>query len=484
MFYAHLSGVTGRILSWLLFASVAFVTAISLAYSALATAASDDYCRAGRPGGWAEAVATVIDNYQTWSGRWAVHGFYSLTFPYIPITSFAYNVLVALSLVVWFAIFYIALHILFRGAMKAGEKALLAILLCAAYWAGMPGPSETWYWLTGSIEYQLPFLLMMLSLLAATSAWATAGGVFVRIAAFVLAAVPAFVLTGLNELVGLFLLGILVIGVTLALLRKRPAMVALLAATALVTIIGLGVNLLAPGTGVRTGLDFENARDFVYALRLTLFEPGQSPLQWLSDSRLIWLSLLLLTSPWFVSKPPSWTQWTLPRWLPPIWVVLPLIVLAAVLLGHFSVTFAQGQGAPLRVLNLDYAVLMIGWLVCIVLLSALAAPSLREPTPLLRGLNIVAAIMLPLSLVFSPNVMTGLADLKMTAADWRPAIEARNAYLHERAAAGDQEIVIAPIPLQPRLFFWAELSENPRDWRNACVARDYGVRDIRVGAPE
>ncbi|RZI93767.1 MAG: hypothetical protein EOP39_31105, partial [Rubrivivax sp.] len=311
MFFDHLPARTQRALNALLIASLVIVAAISFFLTFYAVQTWDDFCRAALPKDLGNVIANVQENYLIWSGRWAVHGLYALTFPYIGLDTINHNLLLALSAVIWFTVFYIFLHIFFRKSLSAPKKAFLSVVLTTIYWAGMPDPGDTWYWLTGSTEYQLPFLLMSVSLLVLTSAWVTGDKLLPRIGAGVLGGVIAFVVTGLHEIVGLLLLGGMSVAFLLSLARKRWDVAIVYGLVILVVAAGLLVVLLAPGTSARTATDFATPNSVGAGIK-ALISPRTSPLAWLGDARLWCMTALLVTTPAFLRLRPAWVDWKLP----------------------------------------------------------------------------------------------------------------------------------------------------------------------------
>ena len=292
-----------------------------------------------------------------------MHSLYVLTFPKIAITSISYSLLLLFSGPIWFLIFYITAHILFGNAMRRGEKAFLALILTVIFWASMPGPGETWYWLTGSIEYQIPFLLMSCCLLILTGGLNTSS--YIKIISCIGAAILAVLVTGFNELIGLLLLGLLSVGIILSLFWRRLDAALGFASVLGFTAIGLAVNVLAPGTAVHAAAS-TNPYNFSTAIRLVFLEPGQSPLPWLGQPSMLSFTILSSTSPGFLSRLPTWVR--TPRtsavqlWL----VFVPLIGLAAVHLTLLAADYAQGVDAPTRILLFRHRVCRIPHrLVCV-----------------------------------------------------------------------------------------------------------------------
>lgn len=466
---------------WLLASALTFVGVLSVVLAFLSVATYDDFCR----GAWSKDIGSLFDRvwheYSTLSGRWAAHALYALTFPYLGITSLNYNLLLVLSGPIWFAIFYSFLHIFLRGTLSWKNKAIFSAILTAIYWVGMPGSRETWYWMAGSIEYQIPFLFVALTLLLLTSAWVTRGSLWIRLSATTSAALLAFLVTGFSELCGVVLLGCLAIAIFLAVARNRIDLAAIFGLVTVIAIVGLIINLRAPGISVRAAQDFVAPNNFPFAIR-SLIDPDISPLAWLGDIRLICLALFLLTSVRFSKISPDWAEWKLPLPGPfsSMAITAPAIGLVAVLGTMFAVSYAMGPVPPLRVLNLIYAALVIAWVGSLVSLAPLVNGDALCSNKLVRNMHAFAAILLPITLMIAPATLRSVKQLPSIAMDWRPLIDARDREIRERVAAGERDLTLAPIELRPSVYFWEELRLNPRYWRNQCMADYYGADKISV----
>jgi hypothetical protein len=298
------------------------------------------------------------------------------------------------------------------------------------------------------------------------------------------AAVLAVVVAGLNELVGLMLLGLLTIGMILSLLLRRVDAALGFAAGLVSDLVGLAVNVLAPWTVAHAAV-FSNGYDFLTAIRLVFLEPGQAPLQWLGQASMLWLTILLVTSPWFLARLPAWVKTPFPLPSPlPLWLVLvPLIGLAAVHLTLFAADYAQGSSAPARVLNIAYAFFVIGWLASLIPLGLLAKEAALPNQPVGKALFLIAAVMLPLSIVTGRNLMAGPSCLKKTAREFAPAVAARDVQMRAKTADASEPIEVRPINTSSILLLWNDITEDPEDWRNQCFARFYGVRAVRLSKP-
>ncbi|MEP7209999.1 MAG: DUF6056 family protein [Alphaproteobacteria bacterium] len=481
MFFDHYSAGTARLFKVMLVGAVAFVAVLSVAFTMLAVPVFDDFCRTNTHG--YDLPGYLGQERQEWEGRWAAHIVYFLTFPRLGITSGTLNAVLLLSPVIWFATFLAYLHIFFRKAMSLAAKAALAAVLAAVYFVGLPAPGEMWFWLSDLVVYEIPLFLMAVCLLVMSSQWVTGSKLVPRLGATALAMACGVVATGFNELVGLFLAGALAIGLGLALVRRRWDVVAVLGVLIVAVAAGILFNLAAPGNAIRQASDFPNAKSLSFGL-FALASTYLSPLAWLPDARLLCLGALLLTSPWFLRLKPEWITWKLPLPGPlsSIAVLAPIAALGAVLAGMFAVSYAQGSPPPGRVKDELYAFLVIGFLGSLIPLIALARSDADNPGPIVRGINFAACILLPLTLLIAPVTLRAAAELKPVATSWRPLMAERDHLLREAGARGAAEVVLPPIAYTPSTYYWRDLSPDASDWVNVCVAKYYGVGEVRTPA--
>jgi hypothetical protein len=444
---------------------------LAVAYALLAPPGPDDYCRAAWRGTWS---GLVQQNYFHWSGRWLAVTIHGLVLPHLDLQSWRYTAFLCLWLAIAALLWFTMLSLLLGKDTALRTRLAMTLGLTAIYWAGMPSPGEQLYWFHGGVEQLLPLLSAMLCVRALAPFKAEAAPSLPIIALrSVVAMALAFATGALHELVALILFGILLVLAVLAANLRRwahaiPYFVALLGALA-----GMVSNLTAPGWITRRAVDMGGGGNFIYALRLTFLDPDNSPSRWLFDTRLIALTLVLLTSAWFASVAPRWVS------AAPFGVREPAkkaaaiaaITIAAIFLATLATTYSQGYRAPGRVQDMIYAVFFAGWLLTLVALAPLAKP--------MPSLNALAMALLALSLLTAPNTLQGAFDLKRTISESRPAQRERDRNVRAAVAAGSADIVVPYMADASRLYFWDPLSPDPTDWRNDCYARYYGARALR-----
>lgn len=474
MFYTDFSSRSARYARFFLIGAVAILFATSVALSFLAVASNDDFCRGALSIPWWEKV---IKNYYEWSGRWAVHALYGLIFPRIGITSINYNLLVSTSLPIWFSIFYLQLTAGLASVSTARQRVVISLVLTAVYWAGMPKVGETWYWLTGMFEYNLPFLLFSILLYVVAVPLPSTKTARTETLLAGAASLLAIVIGGLNELISLILIPIMMAG-TAGLVAKRNGRLAKLwGAISIAAIFGFAINVLAPGTAGHAA-DFANPYSLKAAIQAAVFRQASFPLDWLVDSRLLCLSLLLLSSPWFVRLNPTWA-------CTPFFGCSPVLIAPTfgllVIFGVWGLgAFAQGNVPSGRMLNILYAFFVMIWFFTMIASAQYVRAAFEQSASLLWRANIVAGLLFPLSLLVSPTMTMAAFELRHVSMPWHRAVEQRDRYIRTSVSAGKWEIELAQIPYQPQMYFWQELETDPGNWRNACFAKYYGADQVSV----
>jgi hypothetical protein len=220
-------------------------------------------------------VAATVYEYYTWTGRWAASGLsYFLTSSFDLVNGYGFLLLISPTLL---AISVYA--VLQTAAIGESIRQRLALTACfvALYWAGMPHPGETFYWLTGSSDN-----LAGLAPRRKVTSWVTGGGL----------CVIAVIAAGFHELFALVLC-ILLAGSTLVLWRVNDGRRWLCMCCLFAACAGFFVVYSAPGNRVRRA-EFTLASDPSTTLRLTVKQGLYNVIPWALDVRLLSATALVL----------------------------------------------------------------------------------------------------------------------------------------------------------------------------------------------
>ncbi len=413
--------------------------------------------------------------YAIWSGRWLGHGLIAaLLASGDPTRSYPWLIggLLACQLA--------GLHALVRMVLGA-EPSRLAVLgfalgLFALLFAARPSPAETVYWFSGAVAYQLSVTLciFLVALLARplTPRARIAGWLGRGVAAWLL----AFCIPGLHELVGLAAL--LVLGVGGAVAWRVGSQTLPLWVGALVCAAGgLLVVLLAPGNELR-GRHFLGARDVANALGWFARDVATHARAWILDPKLLAATCLLAVHPGLARLRPAWLGWRGIPWrgiIPAAW----LAILAAAL---FAPRWATGDWVPERVVDTNYAIFAIGWLLSVFVWTRRAADA--RPLPATIGLvaRWASLATLAAALLLTGNAPTAMADLTQRVPAWHRALVARHALAWRAGRNGASTLVVPRLPPPPQLLAVLELMPDADHWANQGFARFFGLRSVRVEA--
>jgi hypothetical protein len=469
----------------LLAAAVAATLAIAAALLFHARPLGDDLCNAANARELG-LLGCVRNDYLHWGGRWASQVL-ACGFPAAFDVARGYPV----GLLAVAAVLVVALR-LWVGTVLALERDRrlawsLSLVLVALYWAGMPHPGETVYWLEGAFIYSLnvSLCLVLIACLIRLPKRRTRSRDLATLALVLLATVVA----AFHEMFALVLLAVLLTGAAVA-LRFRDARWPVWAGVAAATVLGLATVALAPGN-VNREAHFPEGRSVGRAvlaaarmwLRVLDAPVGRgealgsaTALGWVVDARLLAATVLFVGSRSIRSLHPDWL-----RREPGLWrLVVPLLSLA-VITGSFLVGgWGLGRTLPLRAFDGLYLVFLLGWFLTVFVYTRGTQPVGRA-APVTPFLQAVSALVLAVGLLASTNTKLALRDL----ADGRARRFAREMALRDVEAArvrerGGAELVVRPIEPWPSSYFRNDIPELLPELRQ-CVSRYFGVQSLRVG---
>jgi hypothetical protein len=454
--------------AWLI--AVGGVLAIAFALVWFAEPLADDFAR-GYKGQVQGVLASTVLEYEIWTGRWAaVFLNYFLTSSFDLVTAYPYLLLInpgMLTLAVY--------CVLDAGRVGDGvwQRAGLTASVLALYWAGMPHPGETLYWLTGGSD-NLTGLVLALFLIAGLlrtlsdstpRQWVFAGAL----------SVLAVVTVAFHELFGL-LLCILLAGATLVLWRRDDDRWRITALCLIAAFTSFLVVYAAPGNAVRRA-GFPDAGDVLVTLRLTLKQGLRSGIEWVLDIRLLSATALFLmlgrdVLPG-VSRPRALNRRDVGI-LASVWIV-------TLLAGFGAASWAIGMEMPERTRNGLYLLFLLGWFwLCVVLLRALGG---RQP-PLFVATRFMRRIALGLfaaALLLTGNTWVGVEDLRGAAPNYHRALQARWSALGDAERLGAYEMRVPPLAIRPRSYIaYFEVREDPEYWENWSVAHYFGLSRVML----
>jgi hypothetical protein len=448
--------------------AVLCVLAVAIALFWFAQPLADDFSRAykGRVQG---TLAATRFEYFNWTGRWASSGLnYFLTSSFDLVRAYPFLLLISPTLLAICT--YTLLHAADIGRSSRQRLALTASLV-AIYWAGMPHPGESFYWLTGNTDNLAGLSLSLLVIAGILRFRPRSAPVTAAITAGLCAL--ALVAAGFHELFAL-LLCLLLAGGTLAAWLETDRRRWVCTACLVAAIVGFLIVYLAPGNAVRRA-DFPLAANVAATAELTVEQAVLNAVPWLLDIRLLSASALaLMLLPSAMALPPG-AQPPTRRGT----IILAVTWLAAGLAAFVAASWVIGMEMPARTRNGIYLVFLLGWFWLLVALFRLSLDTDRPlllATPLMRR---IAVGLFVISMLLTGNTWKGVRDLPRSAPAYRDALRARDRTLRAAAARGEQDVTVAPLYVRPQSYItYFEVTDDPEHWENWSVAHYYGLRTV------
>ena len=482
--------------AWLARAGVLTTLATAFVLALYACPVADDFFRAGsiHTDSWYHEVAV---NYFQWSGRWSGIGLALVVLPRVDMIKWYPTLLGGIVFFQTLGLWAYWRMILGENVSRRHLLALIAVSL-AVFWANLPSPGETHYWVTGGIENQLNIWLALLLIGGLVRArWDQLSPVrFLSLTA--LFCVLAIFVTGIHELIGLMLCIVLATGTCVALKsgqnRRGTFGWGLVTLSA---VIGLAVMMAAPGNRARSAMVAsiipQKDQNLLHALKLAGAQAARVLPIWVFDARLMAAVLLLVLSP-----SPIWAGAGRIRW----GEVSPKLVVASIWLlivtGMFvGPSVIMHVPMPGRTLNAAYTLFILGFFTTVIVWlrsraeSESETVSLRE-SPRARFARSGALATLGLSLVLSTNTRDGIIGLaKGIPQNWHRMIEWRDQLIRREVQNGATDLVLQTRNLAaedrakwPNLYFFEDITEDPTWYVNQHVARYYRLKTIRRVSPD
>jgi hypothetical protein len=425
------------------FAKIALCTAVAVSLITIAVAAlfavpnGDDFCRASlRPivaSSWnvsASVVAYAVDSWHLWTGRWASMWLEAATLHNLDLVR-AYPLAL---FAVWLAILA-ALWSIVRQALPRCNALGLTALLLALYWTNVPEPGDGLFWFTGAVENVLPVALAgaVVALLLSDKWWA---------------AVPlSIIVPGLHELFGALLLVVLCLG-TVMVARRLPWL--LCASLALASEV---IVLAAPGNAVRAG----GMKSSVGATGFALWQLLRYLPDWSLSGSMVATVMAILAcrpeAPWAE----RFAGWRL--------AIIPTLTVGFAVAAIAVSTYVIRMPLAARTVAGIWLAFLVGCL-----LTAIAAAQMLK----LKNAKFAALSSIALAgcLLLQGNTRAGVLDLKDRVRPWHGAMVAR----YSAFASG--VTLVHRAPTAPSIFIALDITEDPRAFRNVCVARYFGLPKV------
>lgn len=453
-----------------------FVAFVLLSFAAFPGA--DDYCYAVKTkqlGFWGSQAYW----YQYWSGRFTATVLMAALAWSGDIARAYAPALISAHLVAFTAIVAFISSLMRQCSLRA----VLSVALCAyvIFLGGLAEISHYAYWFMGVADYAAGniALLILLTVGLRYEPWNERSG-WRAVVLLMLGALASVFAAGTNEIT---LVTVVVLHATalVVALKRRTGSAWFWASLLLLTLIAAFASVLAPGNFARlASIETEKAlrpNGFVAALLLVpwyllrIVNWMVHPLIWISAAIVLLASRsqaerLLYRDGVFVRT----------------WLFVPLGWLA-LLFGLTAIGFVVNRyPLPERAETTVWFAFLVGWYPSFVILSYLAAGKAN----IARLVRFRKALLLALviAMLGAPHVFEAFKDLAYRAIRYRHEMDSRLELIRKAALNGVLDLKVPSLSRVPRTVHVTEVTTDPSNFRNSCLAEYYGLRTIALGVPE
>ena len=432
---------------------------------------TDDYCTFGRlalhSGG--NPLLETWYLYNSWTGRYSSSLVVALVGWLTSVSPAPLHVVYSACLAMLVATFALACMAVSRLVGDSRNLNLaLAALIFASSLVLMPSKLEEYLWLTGAAVYfaGISVLLFTAKALADRQASVAPGP---RYDWPLLCLIIACV--GFNEFLAIALGGYLILVTAVRAARResvRPNLQYFVAFT-----IAFLVTVLAPGNFARDAGIASTRHDVVQATRLAM-ESLSVFKSSLIDSNAILLTALMLASAcagWLAASTSAERAY---RFLP-----LPVTLILSFPMHLWTFSFLTGEATPGRVINQAFVLALVG---VMMLLAWLTQRALHGRRPLTQATALGVVMLAGLALISSAPFKQLTKSTREFAPAWRYQQLQRQALLVSASRNGVPAVVnpIVHGDSQPPIFQGGDVTEDPGNWINRCVADYYAVQSVRL----
>jgi hypothetical protein len=433
---------------------------------------ADDYSYShfgNRFGFW----AAQVEHYFTWSGRYTATAL--LTVNPIDYTNLSfYRILPVLHLIS----FVFAVYIFLRSALpkaKLNDQLLMSFLIIFLYIYYTPNLSEAFYWMPGSVTYQLASTLSLLlfslifPLLRGTSKEK-------EIIYLIAGSILTFTTIGLNETSMLILCVTFSALFTMQIFRTRSLDHRLLLFL-VITIAASSIVIAAPGNLVRMAEKpekFQLLPSILGSFKTTLLYIGS------------WIPMTFLTfalfSPLLYRLAQNMREQFKLQWLSK----LNLAIIAFLFLGFLALCFfpsywSQGGKPPARTVNVIYLLFILGAMALVVLFFAYLQIANRPLPKIPLAGNVFLVLAATAIIGFKPNNVRNVYKDLFSGTAYRYHKEMNKRYsLLENC---NTECNLPPIENRPSTLFAYDLAKKPSEelnYYNRDLGYYFGLTEVKV----
>lgn len=161
------------------------------------------------------------------------------------------------------------------------------------------------------------------------------------------------------------------------------------------------------------------------------------------------------------------------------WFLLPLAWFGGLLALNLLGFVINRYPLPERAESVVYLLFLLGWFPAALITGHYLLRNMPAPSGSLT--LAIPAVVLAVSLAGAPNIFEVYKDTYRGYRYWKE-MQARFDLLEQARKSSNPDAIVPSVSRPPRTLFATELSTDPANFRNACMASYFGLRSVRLGS--
>jgi hypothetical protein len=424
-----------------------------------------------------------VYNFYEWSGRYFSNFLVSLN-PLVFHSLFGYQLAALIFLFSFLGAVFYLIRVLTSNIFNNIEQWLGSLIFTVLFLAYTPSPAELFYWFTGAAVYTSASILFLIFIACLFQYYQRSNRQEQTLSLKIIMIVSIVLMMWANEIIIIGLGGLLFLIVCISIYYKHPTRYFLIILLFIAVLSAL-TSVLAPGNVARAATMFPNKFNIDFTVSET-FKKFAQTLIWLKNAPLWIISLFFI--PICAKLIKANALFRNHFYIHPI--VSFVFWLGILCFAYFPIHLATGlEGIAMRVRATNYLFFILGWFANLFIIVAylysrpLFSSFIEKISTTYESFQKrLIFIAIPLLLFFSYKFFS--TNSKVGKA-WDDLLSSRAKTYDEKMKQRydllkNKNTGVPYIEEQPSTLYFADLEENPRDWKNRNCAIYFGVDSIKV----
>lgn len=399
--------------------------------------------------------------YNDWIGRYFSSAVLSIK-PLVSNSFLIYKIIPVILLTSLFTSIYYLSSLLFVN-LKKKDFFILTFFILTLYLIQMPSISQGFYWLAGSITYQLSNILAILLFYFLIKLIETNERKYL-----ILSIIFAFFVIGSNEasmLLISFLIGVIFIFKSIQQKKINFSILILL----IFVIIFSAIVIKSPGNAIRAS-NYINKNQIFYAIYKSILA--------VKSYLGIWLPFIIVFTFIFFDYFNKKIEIKTSKIFKVNPIIVFLIVFSIPFIGFFTGYWSIGRTPPFRTINVIYFYFLIGLIYLAFVLFFKLKQSNDNFITFSKWVKYSLFIIIFIQLGQENNIRTAYSDLFSGKAS-NYDLELRNRYKIIQNSSNDI-LHVPELTSTPTTIFCGDISRNSEDWENQCYSNYWKLKSIVI----